>query len=142
MWVNLAKGVLAGVIGAAATSVVLSLLVQMFHGFVRQPAESAPWLFAVSVVPSALGGGVLAAWSARSPRSPGRTWVLSAVVAYGVVALAGSLGAIAVESARRGLERVNVGSYFAWCWVYALVLLPITVPLARGIERTLCRQNS
>lgn len=142
MLVKLGKGALAGIVGAAATSVVLSLLVQMFVGFVRHPLEHSPWLFMVSVVPGALGGVVLAAWAASSPHSPGRTWLVSAAVAFCVVALAGSLGAIAVESARRGIDRVNVGGYFAWCWLYAAALLPITAPLSRGIEGILCRQNS
>ena len=54
----------------------------------------------------------------------------AALLGFFVVALSGSLGAVAVESARRGLIHVNVSGYMDWSFIYALVMLPISLPLA------------
>jgi hypothetical protein len=59
--------------------------------------------------------------------------------AYIAVVLAGSLGAVAVESAHRGLENVNVSGYLTWCWIYAAVFLPLSYPLALLVQRMVHR---
>lgn len=68
-------------------------------------------------------------------RSRWRLHLSAFVAAYFAVALAGSLGAVAVGSAHRGFERVNVSGYLTWCWIYAAVFLPLSYPLALLLQR-------
>ncbi len=88
------------------------------------------WLVRVSLVPCIVAAVVLSVTDGvRRPR------LTALIVAFFAVALAGSIGAIAVQSARFGFASVNASGYLAWCWVYAAVFLPLSYPLARLLQR-------
>jgi hypothetical protein len=89
------------------------------------------WPAKASLVPAILAA---MAFSLLGPRF--RCSRLAALlVAFFTVALAGSVGAVAVESANRGISRVNVSGYLVWCWAYAVIFLPLSYPLSRLIQR-------
>lgn len=135
--INLAVGILA----AAAGSALLSLGVASTAGSLKHPFESLPWLWAVSALPSGCAIVIASLVPRRSRATRALFWVTAVAVAFGVVAVAGSLGAITVESLARGISRVNVGGYLGWCLVYATVLLPVTLPLAALSVRLAWRQS-
>jgi len=93
------------------------------------------WLVYVSLVPSVLAALALS----LSDNHVRHTRLIALCVAFFSVALAGSVGAIAVQSARVGFDRVNAYGYFTWCWVYAAVFLPLSYPLARLLQRAVLR---
>lgn len=93
------------------------------------------WLARVSLVPCVLAALALSFTSARILRSR----LVAVLAAFFTVALAGSVGAIAVQSARAGYGRVNASGYFTWCWVYAGVFLPLSYPLTRLVQRIIQR---
>jgi len=122
--------VFLGVVMSAAASLVLAGGAAFTAGFVGDFLESWPWLFSVSVGPCALSALGLSLAASRTRRSRWRLHLSALLAAYVAVTLAGSLGAVAVESAHHGIESVNVSGYFTWCWIYAAVLLPLSYPLA------------
>ena len=136
------RGALLGLAAAGVASLSGSLVSAVLAGYSRNPFETFAWLYQVAIVPAALGGTFLAMVPTEANRLGKRAWFLSTGVAFTVVALSGSVGAIAVESSRRGLQGVNVTGYLAWCWVYALAFLPLTLPLTWGAMRILWRENS
>jgi hypothetical protein len=87
------------------------------------------WFFGISAAPCvvlAITCSFIKPWLSRSnTRLHGGT----AAMAFLAVALCASLGAIMAEAFSRGLGTVNVLGYFAWCWVYALMCLPLSYPL-------------
>lgn len=93
------------------------------------------WLVCVSLVPCILAALALSLLGQGIRRSR----LLALLVAFFAVVLAGSVGAVAVESSRRGIARVNVSGYLIWCWVYAAVFLPISYPLTRLLQRVIQR---
>jgi len=119
-----------GLATAGIASAILAIGVAATAGFISHPLESMPWLLAVSAVPAALAGIILGFLRPRVRPTRGRVWGTAALVGLVVVAFAGSVGAILVQSLRFGFSGVNVAGYLAWCGVYAACLLPISVPLA------------
>ena len=135
--INSALGIAAAALGSALVSLGSAVLA----GYVSHPLESLPWLLAVSILPAGIGGVALGLIPAPSWHGALRTWGLVALVGFVVVAAAGSVGAIALQSIRIGYSNVNAVGYFAWCGVYGLVLLPISVPLAALTGRIVWRLN-
>lgn len=131
--------VILGVATSALASLVLTSGVAFTAGVVRHFLEAWPWLFSVSAGPCALSALGLSLAAARTRGSRWRLHLSALLAAYFAVALAGSVGAIAVESAHRGLESVNVFGYFTWCWIYAAVFLPLSYPLALLLQRMVYR---
>ena len=131
--------VILGVTFSAGACLIMASGVAFTAGVVGHFLEAWPWLFSVSVGPCLLCAYGL---SLAVSCTRGRRWRLhlSAILAaYVAVALAGSLGAVAVESAHRGIESVNVSGYLAWCWIYAAVLLPLSYPLALLLQTIIHR---
>ena len=93
------------------------------------------WLVQVSLVPCILAALALSIAASRVRRAR----LTALFVAFFAVALAGSVGAIVVQSSRFGFARVNASGYFAWCWVYAAVFLPLSYPLTRLLQRVIQR---
>ena len=135
-----ASTVRASVVGLAAAlvgSAVLALVSSVIVGFARHPLEAVPWLFAVSAVP-AMGASIVIDHVGRhTPRSSKSGWVVAILSAVLVVIVAGSAGAIVVQSLRFGPSRVNWSGYLQWCGVYSVVLLPLTLPVALVATRLL-----
>jgi predicted permease len=136
------KHILAVILGVA-TSAVASLFLAAGAGFtagyVTHFLEAWPWLVSVSVGPCALSALGLSLAVSRTRGSRWRLQLAALFAAYIAVVLAGSLGAVAVESAHRGLENVNVSGYLTWCWIYAAVFLPLSYPLALLVQRMVHR---
>jgi hypothetical protein len=131
--------VILGVVTSATASLVLASGVAFTAGVVGHFLEAWPWLFSVSVGPCALSALGLSFAASRTRRSRWRLHISALLAAYIGVALAGSLGAIAVESAHRGVEHVNVSGYLTWCWIYAALILPLSYPLAMLLQRMIHR---
>ena len=96
------------------------------------------WLVRVSLVPCILAALALSFFPQRTRRSR----LTALLVAFFAVALAGSVGAVAVESSQRGIARVNVSGYLVWCWVYAAIFLPLSYPLTRLLQRVIQRLSN
>jgi cellulose synthase/poly-beta-1,6-N-acetylglucosamine synthase-like glycosyltransferase len=96
------------------------------------------WLARVSLVPCVLAALALSFFAQRTRRSR----MTALLVAFFAVAFAGSFGAVAVESAQRGIARVNVSGYLVWCWVYAAIFLPLSYPLTRLLQHAIQRLSS
>jgi hypothetical protein len=126
-----------GVVASAMASLILAIGVAFIAGFVGYFLESWPWLFSVSVGPCFLSALGLSLTTCRTRQSRWRLHLAAFLAAYFAVALAGSLGAISVESAHRGGEQVNVAGYLTWCWIYAALFLPLSYPLALLLQRLL-----
>ena len=132
------KHVYAALLGAAA-SIVGSYSISFFGACMGWFYFSEGlWLVRVSLVPCVLAA---LAFSFSSPHVR-RTRLIALCVAFFTVALAGSVGAIAVQSTRFGFARVNASGYFTWCWVYAAVFLPLSYPLARLLQRVIQRLSN
>jgi hypothetical protein len=131
--------VILGVVMSAAASLVLASGVALTAGYIRHFLEAWPWLFAVSVGPGALSALGLSLAASRTRSSRWRLHLSALLAAYLAVALAGSVGAIAVGSAHRGLENVNVSGYLTWCWIYGAALLPLSYPLTFVLQRIIHR---
>lgn len=139
------KYFLAIAIGATASALVsvwLSFGVAMTAGAQRHGLEAWPWLFAVAVVPCMLGSLALALAAPWTVRNRWRIYLAPAVAAFAATALAGSAGAIVVETISRGVARVNVSGYLTWCWVYAAALLPLTYPVAFLAQKLIHRHEN
>lgn len=111
-------------------------------GFSRHPFETLPWIFAVSVVPAAVTALILGIASERKPGVSRRIWLVALFAALVTVALSGALGAPIVQTLRFGLSRVNVSGYVLWSPVYAVVLLPVSFPLALGVARAIWNRRA
>ena len=131
--------VILGVVASATASLFLATGAGFTAGYVTHLLEAWPWLFSVSVGPCALSALALSLAASRTRSSRWRSHLSALLAAYTAVALAGSLGAVAVESARRGPESVNVSGYLTWCWIYAAVFLPLSYPLALLLQRIVYR---
>lgn len=131
--------VILGVALCAGACLVLASGVAFTAGVVGHFLEAWPWLFSVSVGPCALSALGLSLAASRTRGIRWRLHLSAILAAYIAVALAGSLGAVAVESAHRGIESVNVSGYFTWCWIYAAVFLPLSYPLALLLQRMIHR---
>lgn len=131
--------VILGVAISAVASLVLASGIAFTGGVVGHFLDAWPWLFSVSVGPCAFSAMGLSLAASRTRDSRWRLHLSAFLAAYFAVALAGSLGAVAVESAHRGFERVNVSGYFTWCWIYAAVFLPLSYPLALLLQRMIHR---
>lgn len=121
--------IMLGLAASAAGSAVLALGISVTAGAQHHRLEAWPWLFSVSAVPCAMLSPLML-WLGSKISFRGGRFVCALLLAFSVVLLSGSAGAVAVESARRGISTVNVSGYLVWCWVYAIVLLPVSYPLA------------
>lgn len=118
-----------GVIASASAGVVLAYGVSITAGTLKHPMESWAWFFLTSIGPRLLLPPAILRLR-KEMNFKGVDVFCAALLGFFVVALSGSLGAVAVESARRGLAHVNVSGYMDWSFIYALALLPISLPLA------------
>ncbi|MDQ6632875.1 MAG: hypothetical protein M3Y82_14150 [Verrucomicrobiota bacterium] len=128
-----------GIVTSAVGSFIIALGISMTAGYLRHRLESWPWLFSVSAIPCilvALSFSLAVAWTQKSCLHFHFVAILGAF--FGV-AVAGSAGAIAIESLRRGLNQVNIFGYLTWCWVYATGFLPLSYPLALFLQRIIHR---
>lgn len=137
-WPRLASAFL-GCVAAAVGSVVVAILLGFFVGYAVHPLESFPWLVATSLVPAAVAGFVLREAVARCQPWSSLFLVTVLCVAFGVVTLAGSIGAPIVQCMRFGPANVNVVGYLKWSPIYGIGLLPITFPLALAVARVMSR---
>ncbi len=96
------------------------------------------WLVYVSLVPCILAALAFSFFGQLTHRRR----LTALLVAFFAVALAGSAGAVAVESSRRGIDRVNVSGYLVWCWAYAAIFLPLSYPLTRLLQRVIQRLSN
>ncbi|MGK5512323.1 hypothetical protein [Brevibacillus formosus] len=85
------------------------------------------WMFLTSFIPFIVIYALLA--KKLSNISGKRLWLLAAITAFIIVLLAGSLGAVIVESYQSGYEKVNILGFVYAAPVYSLILLPITCPI-------------
>jgi len=115
--------VLLGMSASVLGSYIISFL-GSFIGWCH--LSDGAWLVQVSLIPSGLAGVALSFTSRFR-----RIRFTALLVAFFAVALAGSIGAVALHASRFGLDRTNVSGYFTSCWVYAAVFLPISYPLTR-----------
>jgi hypothetical protein len=129
------KHVYAALLGAAA-SLIGSYSISFFGACMGWFYFSdGIWPAKASLVPAVLAA---TAFSLLGPRF--RSSRLAALLgAFFTVAIAGSVGAVAVESANRGISRVNVSGYLGWCWAYAIMFLPLSYPLTRLLQRLIQR---
>ena len=131
-------GSAAGLLG----SIVLGLAANFLVGYSHHPLEHVPWLISVALVPSVVVAVMIGSIVQHRKRTDGRVWCVAAAAAIAVGVIAGSAGAITVQSIRFGLSGVNWLGYLQWCGVYGVALLPVTWPIAWGATRLLWRQNS
>jgi len=130
-----------GSIAALSGSAVLAVATSFHVGFVEHPLGAATWLFTVSVAPAVLVTIGVELVARRVARTVARLWFVAALAAFVSVALAGSVGAIAVQAARFGLEQVNWCGYVIWGPIYGVLLLPVTCPIALGATHLLWRNS-
>jgi len=118
-----------GVAASAIGSVILAYGSAITAGVIRHGLEAWPWLFSVSVIPCAMLPPIML-WLGSKVSFRGWRYFRIFLLAFTAVALAGSVGAVVVESTSHGMASVNISGYLAWCWAYAIVLLPVSYPLA------------
>lgn len=123
-----------GAIASAAAAAILAYGAAITAGALNHPLESWAWFFLASVGPCTLLPPVILRMR-KEMEFKGADVFCAALLGFFAVALSGSLGAVLVESARRGLTHVNVSGYMDWSFIYALVLLPISLPLAMLVLR-------
>jgi len=138
----LGRSVLVGSAAGLFGSVVLGIAANFLVGYSHHPLEHVPWLLAVALVPSVVVAAVIGTLVQHRKRTEQRVWWVAAAAAIAVGVLAGSAGAITVQSVRFGLSGVNWTGYLQWSGVYGVALLPLTWPIAWGATRLLWRQNS
>ncbi|WP_394234209.1 hypothetical protein [Niallia oryzisoli] len=102
------------------------------------------WLYFATIVPFALTFSVLGFYfTKRKNVSNKKLWLLSLMSALFITLYSGTIGALFGEFVVRGgslrtyteggYTGVNVEGVLVWGTIYAFILLPITVPLARLI---------
>ena len=109
----------------------------IFIGYVTHPLEATTWLFMVSVVSTVLVTMSVGRAIRHSVLTVPRLWLVAAAAAFAAVCLAGSAGAVAVQAARFGLDRVNWVGYLAWAPIYGVLLLPVTLPISWGVDHSI-----
>ena len=128
------RAVLIASIYGIVLSIIGSAIVGYFAlffagGYLKSPFEAVPWFLKISILPSAL---LAIACSLIKPYIAGSKLQLhltAIAIAFFAVAACGSVGAVTVEALSRNLSTVNISGYLTWCWVYALLLLPLSYPL-------------
>jgi hypothetical protein len=124
------SAIIFGALASAIGSAVLAFGSSLAAGYLRHRLEAWPWLFAVSILPCVVVPPSVLALTPGITRSRMRFLAAALGLAFVVTVLSASLGSVIVESFSRGLDRVNVSGYLLWCWVYGIVLLPLSFPLA------------
>jgi len=105
---NIAVGVAAAALGSALVSVGVAGTA----GYISHSLESLPWLLGVTALPAAIAAFVLGLLPLRSRPTAGRIWAAALLTALLVVAVAGSIGAIVLQTVRFGFSDVNATGYF------------------------------
>ena len=131
--VNVLVGLAAALIGSALLALGGTMTVGVYGGYSRHPFEAMPWLLEVSVVPALLAAFVLGIVPLRSQPTRPQFWATAGITAFLVVATAGSAGAILLDSFKFGFAHINAVGCLTWCGVYAVGLLPLTIPLAAWV---------
>lgn len=91
------------------------------------------WLVQISWLPCMLAGVLICFVPERRP------WLHAVWIAYFTVVLSSSAGAIGVGAMRVGLESVNKQGYLTGCWIYGVIWLPFSYPLAYVLIRCVHR---
>lgn len=86
-------------------------------------------LLMVSWLPCMLAGAVL-----HLTRRGRHEWLVTLLTAY-LIVVACSGVTVLWQSMRFGLDQVNVEGYMVWCWINALLLLPISWPMTWWLRR-------
>ncbi len=100
------------------------------------------WIFSVIVIPTCVASVVIGWLAGKIKPSTRNLWLTALVVAFLTILFGGPLGAIGTESWQRGIAHVNVWGYIAWSPIYALSLLPVTVPISFGVVKMLWSPDS
>lgn len=123
-----------GAIASASSAAILAYGAAITAGALNHPMESWTWFFLASIGPCTLLPPAVLRLR-KEMNFKGASFFCAGLLGFFAVALSGSVGAVAVESVRRGLTHVNVSGYMDWSFIYALVLLPISLPLAMLVLR-------
>lgn len=135
------KASILGSLAAVAGSTMVSLLASLSAGYLEHPLESLPWLLTVSIGPSVLSALVLCRYAKRIRGSGRRIWLAALLSAIVTVVLAGSIGAVAVEIVDGSSLRMNSAGHLTWSVLYAIGLLPVSLPVALLVLHRILRDG-
>ncbi|MGX9135024.1 hypothetical protein ACWV26_11725 [Rummeliibacillus sp. JY-2-4R] len=142
------KGIMIGIIYGFGLSFCISLMFMLVAqglagGITSFSGES--WLYHATIIPFILTFAILGSYfTNRGNLSNKELWLLSLLSALFITLYSGTIGALSGEYVVRGgrlrtpLEGggytgVNVEGVLIWGTIYAFIMLPLTVPLARLI---------
>ena len=144
---KITKGIMIGITFGLGLSLCISFLFMLAAqslagGFTSLFGES--WLYYATIIPFILTFAILGFYFAkRESVSTKKIWFLSLISALFITLYSGTIGALFGEYVARGgslrtytaggYTGVNVGGVLTWGTIYAFILLPLTVPLARLI---------
>lgn len=136
------RGLFIGLIFGIVLSTIGSILFAFVTnasagGYINNPIEGWEWFFYISIIPIAITFAAYGKWLSGNRSTPKKLWLSGAIIAFMIVWLAGSLGTILISSLQRGFETVNISGYLIAGPIYAVILLPITCPIATSMFKTL-----
>lgn len=141
---KIAKGVIGGIIFGFSLSFCISfifmLVAQRLAGGITSLFGES-WLYYATIIPFILTFAVLGFYFTKQENvSNKKFWILSLISALFITLFSGTFGAVMGEYVVRVLIRggeyhwqMLIRDIFLWGSIYAFILLPITVPLARLI---------
>lgn len=132
----LAAGVAASVIGTVVVVVGGGVWAGGFG------VKDFGWFISVSVLPSTAVALIIALMRVRMRTTPVAMWSIAVAAAFLAVTVAGSVAAPIAQSLQFGRQNTNVGGYVRWAPIYAIILLPISAPIAYAVVNWLWRPRS
>lgn len=125
-------GLVFGAVLSVICGTLFSLIAQSASGGTTSFfAES--WTYYAVLIPFMVAFSLIGAYVNKSETMSNKElWVISFISALFVTLYSSTIGAIFGEYiVRDGMETINVEGTLGWGAVYAVVLLPFTVPVAR-----------
>lgn len=142
---KITKGIIIGIIFGLILSFCISFIFMVVAqglagGFTSLFGER--WLYYATFIPFVLTFSILGSYFAKRENvSNKKLWLLSLISALFITLYSGTIGALFGEYLVRGgslrtytagsFTGVNVEGVLVWGTIYAFIVLPLTVPLAR-----------
>ncbi|WP_246586636.1 hypothetical protein [Cytobacillus gottheilii] len=129
---NVFKGLIFGVVFSIAAAFLFMLIGQTMAGGVTS-FWGESWLYFSVLIPFSITFPILSVYFHNKKNvSNKKLWQISAICAFLVSLFSGTIGAIFGEMiVRGGIESINIEGTLVWGPIYAIFLLPVTIPFAR-----------
>lgn len=138
---NFVKGIILSVLISLAIAFIFGTSGSFFGGgFTIIGAES--WFYLAIIIPFIINFVFVYNYFKNKELTKKNIWIISSFSALFVSLFTGTIGAIIGEAIVRGeIASIVVGDTLIWGTIYSLILLPITIPLARILNGVLLKSS-